>query len=111
MTPAAALARHVEWLEYALGAARDEEAQRVRRLEKATGKNRGKRTARLAEVRDEIEELNALLQGIRDLRGTRTPPSKAVSGPRRTRSATIAANPHSAAGRRRPPAVAPGSGS
>ena len=50
MTPAAALARHLEGLEYALAAARDEEVRRRDRLAKATNKNRDKRTARLAEV-------------------------------------------------------------
>jgi hypothetical protein len=67
MTPAAALERHIEWLEYALGAARSEETARARRLERASKKNREKRTARLAEVRDEVAELSALLDGIRDL--------------------------------------------
>jgi len=67
MTPAAALARHVEWLEYALGEARAEEASRASRLEHATKKNRDKRTARLAEAREEVEELTALIQAIRDL--------------------------------------------
>jgi hypothetical protein len=75
MTPAAAVARHIEWLEYALGAARAEEGVRAERLEKATKKNRSRRTDRLAEVRDEIAELTVLLAGIRDLeakaRGTR----------------------------------------
>ena len=76
MTPDAALARHVEWLEYALGVARAEEADRTRRLAKATKKNHDKRTARLSEVRDEIAELTALLQGIRDLRTGAEPASK-----------------------------------
>ncbi|HET9613624.1 MAG TPA: hypothetical protein VFP22_02330 [Candidatus Limnocylindrales bacterium] len=67
LTPAAALARHIEWLEYALGAATAEETARAGRVETATRKNRAKRTARLAEVRDEVEELTALLAGIRDL--------------------------------------------
>ena len=38
MTPDAALARHLECLEYALAAARDEETRRTARLDKATGK-------------------------------------------------------------------------
>ncbi len=67
MTPAAALARHVEWLEFALGAARSEETWRASRLEKATKRNRDKRATRLAEVRDEITELSALLDAIREL--------------------------------------------
>src|SRR5690349_19991916 len=67
MTPAAALARHIEWLEYALGAARAEEGARADRVEKATKKNREKRGSRLAEARDEVGELIALLAGIRDL--------------------------------------------
>src|SRR5215212_1565257 len=36
LTPAAALKRHVEWLEFALAAARSEETYRSGRLEKAT---------------------------------------------------------------------------
>ena len=79
MTPAAALKRHVEWLEYALGAASAEESYRAGRLEKATKANRDKRAARLGEVREEVEELTALLQGIRDLQAR----SKS-SAPRRT---------------------------
>lgn len=79
MTPAAALARHIDWLEYALGAARAEETVRAGRVEKATKKNRDKRTDRLAEARDEVAELTALLAGIRDLqakaRGTRARPA------------------------------------
>ena len=67
MTPAAALARHVEWLGFALGAATAEERWRRERLAKATKGNRAKRTDRLAEVVAEIEELTALLTGIRDL--------------------------------------------
>ena len=35
MTPSAALARHVEWLEFALAAARSEETWRAGRLDKA----------------------------------------------------------------------------
>ncbi|MDQ3128805.1 MAG: hypothetical protein M3Q66_10200, partial [Chloroflexota bacterium] len=67
MTPAAALARHVEWLDFALGAATAEERWRRERLTKATKGNRVKRTDRLAEVAAEIAELTALLTGIRDL--------------------------------------------
>jgi len=60
MTPAAALARHLEWLEYALTAAREEEDRRRGRLDKATPKYRDKRAVRLAEVRAEVDELSAL---------------------------------------------------
>jgi hypothetical protein len=67
MTPSEALSRHVEWLEFALAAARSEETWRVGRLEKATKRNRERRTARLAEVRDEIDELSALLEAILNL--------------------------------------------
>lgn len=67
MTPAAALARHLEWLEYALVAARDEEGRRRGRLERATQKNRDKRTVRLAEVSAEVVELAALVEGIKSL--------------------------------------------
>ena len=65
--PAAAVARHLEWLEYALKAARDEETRRKGRLDRATDKNRDKRTARLAEVRAEVRELDALVVGIKQL--------------------------------------------
>jgi len=65
--------------EYALGAASAEESYRAGRLEKATKANRDKRAARLGEVREEVEELTALLQGIRDLQAR----SKS-SAPRRT---------------------------
>ena len=80
ITPAAALARHVEWLEFALAAARSEEAWRTGRLDKATKKSRDKRTARLADVRDEIAELAALIAGIRGL--------QAPTGPRATARST-----------------------
>lgn len=80
MTPAAALARHLEWLEYALAAARDEEVRRRDRLAKATNKNRDKRTARLAEVTAEVTELAALVEGIKSLQVQATPaPSTATS--------------------------------
>jgi hypothetical protein len=67
MTPEAALARHLEWLEYALVAARDEEERRRGRLQRATTKNRDKRTIRLAEVSAEVVELAALVDGIKSL--------------------------------------------
>ncbi|HUQ78964.1 MAG TPA: hypothetical protein VM427_08875 [Patescibacteria group bacterium] len=132
MTPAAALARHVEWLDFALGAATAEEHWRRERLAKATKGNRAKRTDRLAEVVAEIEELTALLTGIRDLeqratpapattprRRGRPPGSKngtgrrSTSAPRAASTAPVAApaaaKPSSASapatGRRRPPAA------
>jgi hypothetical protein len=67
MTPDAALARHIEWLDFALDAATAEEGWRRERLAKASKGNRAKRTNRLAEVTAEIEELTALLAGIRQL--------------------------------------------
>ena len=84
MTPAAALARHLEWLEYALTAAREEEDRRRGRLDKATPKNRDKRAVRLAEVRAEVDELSALVQGIKDLQTAATPATKvgAKRGPK-----------------------------
>jgi starch synthase len=86
MTPAAALARHLEWLEYALAAARDEEGRRRDRLARATNKNRDKRTARLAEVSGEVTELAALVEGIRSLQAQAARAS-ATAGSTRTRSA------------------------
>lgn len=83
MTPAAALARHVEWLEFALGAASAEERWRRERLAKATKGNRPKRTDRLAEVAAEIEELTALLTGIRDLERRATLAPTPTPTPRR----------------------------
>jgi len=95
MTPAAALARHIEWLEYALGAARSEETARAGRLDTATKKNREKRTARLGEVRDEVAELTALLQGIRDLQAR----ARTRAGTAGTSRAKRAARPGSKAPR------------
>ena len=102
MTPAAALARHVEWLDFALEAATAEERWRRERLAKATKGNREKRTDRLAEVVAEIEELSALLSGIRDLerraataptprRRGRPPGSKNGTGKRSASAASAAA--------------------
>ena len=93
MTPAAALKRHVEWLEYALGAASAEESYRAGRLEKATKANRDRRAARLGEVREEVEELTALLKGILDLQAKSKPSTTARKTTRarptsRTRRAT-----------------------
>ncbi|HXU86276.1 MAG TPA: hypothetical protein VN773_10755, partial [Verrucomicrobiae bacterium] len=79
ITPEAALARHIEWLEFALAAARSEETWRAGRLDKATKKSRAKRTARLAEVRDEIAELGALIDGIRGLQTRGAPRASARS--------------------------------
>jgi len=86
MTPEAALGRHIEWLEYALGAAREEETYRMGRLEKASPSNREKRERRVAEAREEIDELTALLAAIRDLQdraGVRQSGSAAASSSRR----------------------------
>jgi hypothetical protein len=93
MTPAAALARHLEWLEYALAAAREEEDRRRGRLSKATSKNRDKRAARLAEVSSEVVELSALVQGIKSLQAAAARPKPAASsrGARRSSSAKPAA--------------------
>ena len=87
MTPTAALKRHLEWHEYALGAASAEESYRAGRLEKATKANRDKRAARLGEVREEVEELTALLRGIRDLqaRSKSSAPSKTTRAPSTSR--------------------------
>jgi hypothetical protein len=102
MTPAAALARHLEWLEYALAAAREEEDRRRDRLSKATSKNRDKRTARLAEVSSEVVELSALVQGIKSLQAAaaRPKPAAAARGPRRN-SATKASATRKSPGRPR----------
>jgi hypothetical protein len=104
MTPTAALKRHVEWLEYALGAATAEESYRSGRLEKATKANRDKRAARLGEVREEVEELTALLQGIRDLQAK----SKSSAATRKTTRAraTSRTGRSSTTGRRARPAGA-----
>jgi hypothetical protein len=67
MSPASAVGRHLEWLEHALAVAREEETRRQGRLDRAKDKNRDKRTARLAEVADEVAELEALVAGIKDL--------------------------------------------
>src|SRR5436309_534461 len=75
MSPTAAVARHVEWLEFALAAARDEEVRRQGRLDRATSKNREKRTVRLAEVSAEVVELAALVTGLKNLRGQGAAPA------------------------------------
>lgn len=90
MSPAAAVARHLAWLEDALIVAREEETRRRGRLERATDRNRDKRTVRLAEVTDEVAELEALVAGIKALQarparaGTRTPAAPRASKPRRS---------------------------
>jgi hypothetical protein len=99
ITPAAALARHIEWLEFALAAARSEETWRAGRLEKATKKSREKRALRLVEVRDEIAELAALIDGIRGLQAGAPSRSRSTSTRRRA-----AAKP--AVGARKRPASA-----
>jgi hypothetical protein len=78
MTPTIALARHLEWLEYAIGAARAEEGWRRTRLGKASKSNLAKREMRLADVVAEITELSALILGLRDLQRRAT--SKSTSG-------------------------------
>jgi hypothetical protein len=86
MTPAAAVTRHVEWLEFALAAARDEETRRRERLGRATDKNREKRTVRLAEVTAEVRELAALVQGLKGLQTKRPTASKPAATRRRKAS-------------------------
>jgi hypothetical protein len=92
MSPTAAVARHLEWLEFALAAARDEEARRKGRLDKATSKNRDKRTVRLAEVSAEVVELSALVTGLKSLRGPGATTRKATAKPR----ASAASKPRAA---------------
>jgi hypothetical protein len=92
MSPSAALARHVEWLEYALAAARDEELRRQGRLDRATDKNRDKRAVRLAEVTSEVVELAALVKGIKDLQR----PAPAARKARASKRSTPAASRRSA---------------
>jgi hypothetical protein len=92
VTPAAALARHLEWLDFALAAARSEESWRVARLEKATKKSRDKRTSRLTEVREEISELTALVAAIRGLQARKAPRTPARK-PTTTRKRSTAAKP------------------
>jgi hypothetical protein len=109
MSPTAAVARHLEWLEFALAAARDEEARRKGRLDKATPKNRDKRTVRLAEVSAEVVELSALVTGLKNLRGPGATARKPAAKPRasaalkprvataaKPRAATAASKPRAA---------------
>jgi hypothetical protein len=90
MTPTAAVARHIEWLEYALAAARDEEVRRQGRLDKASTKNREKRVIRLAEVKAEVVELAALVIGLKGIQAK-------TAAPARKRSTTTAAKGKTAA--------------
>jgi hypothetical protein len=76
MSPTAAVLRHLEWLEFALVAARDEELRRRGRLDRATDKNREKRVVRLAEVTAEVLELAALVKGIKDLQAGSAGPAR-----------------------------------
>ncbi len=106
MTPAAAVARHVEWLEFALAAARDEETRRKGRLDKASDKNRDKRTSRLAEVTAEVRELGALVTGLKALQK----PARARKSP--TRNATPRkATPRKATPRKSAPKKSPAAAS
>ena len=98
ITPALALARHVEWLDFALAAARSEETWRAARLKKATKKTLDKRTSRLAEVRDEIAELAALIQAIRGLKPSAS--SRPTPGAAKPRAAG-AAKPRATGARKR----------
>ena len=98
--PAAAVARHLEWLEYALNAARDEETRRKGRLERATDKNRDKRSVRLAEVRAEVRELDALVKGIKEL-NARPAASTRKAAPRVTKAKTSPAAKPATTTRRR----------
>jgi hypothetical protein len=91
MTPTIAVTRHLEWLDYALAAARAEESWRRDRLAKASKINLAKRETRLAEVLAEIIELSALITGLRDLqRGatTRTTARSRSTTSRGTRAAS-----------------------
>ena len=102
ITPALALARHVEWLDFALAAARSEETWRAARLKKATKKTLDKRTSRLAEVRDEIAELAALIQAIRGIKSGAAP--RSTTGAAKPRAAG-AARPRATGPRKRTPAA------
>lgn len=88
MSPTAAVVRHLEWLEFALVAAREEELRRHGRLDRATDKNRDKRTVRLAEVTAEVLELTALVKGIKDLQAGAAGPARKPRATKRT-SGTI----------------------
>jgi hypothetical protein len=100
MTPTAAVARHIEWLEYALAAARDEEVRRQGRLDKASTKNREKRVIRLAEVRAEVVELAALVTGLKGIQAK-------TAAPARKRATTTSAKGKTAAAKIEAPAAKP----
>jgi hypothetical protein len=102
MTPPAAVARHLEWLEFALAAARDEEARRQGRLERATNKNREKRTIRLAEVSAEVRELAALVTGLKGLQAKS--PRGGTTRAAATSKAAATAKPKAAAAAKSPAA-------
>jgi hypothetical protein len=106
ITPAVALARHVEWLDFALAAARSEETWRAARLKKATKKTLDKRTSRLAEVRDEIAELAALIQAIRGLKPSAA--SRSTPGAAKPRAAGAAKQRATGARKRTAAAPKPG---
>jgi translation initiation factor IF-3 len=106
MTPVAAVVRHVEWLEFALAAARDEETRRRDRLAQATDKNRGKRTARLAEVSAEVRELGALVQGLKNLQARQAVASRSAGTRRRSPAAAKSRTSSKAATGARPAAAA-----
>jgi hypothetical protein len=98
MTPTAAVARHLEWLEFALAAARDEEVRRQGRVDRATDKNRQKRSVRLAEVTAEVRELAALVTGLKDLQAKATGPATRSGSAAASRSrASATAKPKGAA--------------
>lgn len=103
LTPTAAVARHVEWLEYALAAARDEEIRRQARLDRATDKNREKRTMRLTEVTAEVRELGALVSGLKVLQ---TRATRLTAGPKRKAASARAATAKAAAAKRAAAATA-----
>ena len=91
VSPADAVARHLEWLEFSLGAARAELSWREDRLAKATKRNRDKRTHRLGEIRAEVGELTALLAGLRELAArpapkARTPKRATTPAPKKRRA-------------------------
>ena len=115
LTPAAAVTRHIEWLEFALAAARDEETRRRERLAKASAKNRDKRTIRLAEVTAEVRELEALVQGLKSLQarpaaGLRRSTRRRSTSAKAKATTSRRAKPKPAAARR-PKAAPPASSS
>jgi hypothetical protein len=79
-SPAAALRRHLDWLEFALEAAQSELGWREKRVAKATKRNQTKRTERLADVEAEVRELTALLTALRDLVSRAATPARPTRG-------------------------------